>query len=80
MQWNLIKIRKEKECTQEDIAKLLNISTEGYRLKEAGKNQFKSDEMFILAKFFDENIGDIFLPTMYTKCKLSEKENIKKIS
>ncbi|MGW7889949.1 helix-turn-helix transcriptional regulator [Staphylococcus xylosus] len=69
MQWNLIKLRKEKEYTQEDIAKLLNISTEGYRLKESGKNQFKSDEMFIIAEFFDGNIGDIFLPTKYTKRK-----------
>ncbi|EYF58104.1 hypothetical protein V534_02799 [Staphylococcus aureus F12753] len=25
--------------------------------------------MFIIADFFDENIGDIFLPTKYTKRK-----------
>lgn len=60
MQWNLIKLRKERKCTQEDLAKILNISTEGYRLKEIGKHQFKNDEMFIIADFFDENIGDIF--------------------
>ncbi|HDE5126163.1 helix-turn-helix transcriptional regulator [Staphylococcus aureus] len=69
MQWNLIKLRKERKCTQEDLANLLNISTEGYRLKELGKHQFKNDEMFIIADFFDENIGDIFLPTKYTKRK-----------
>ena len=33
MQWNLIKLRKERKCTQEDMAKLLNISIEGYRQK-----------------------------------------------
>ncbi|HGO4157762.1 TPA: helix-turn-helix transcriptional regulator [Staphylococcus aureus] len=69
MQWNLIKLRKERKCTQEDLANLLNISTEGYRLKELGKHQFKNDEMFIIADFFDENIGDIFLPAKYTKRK-----------
>lgn len=52
MQWNLIKLRKERKCTQEDLANLLNISTEGYRLKELGKHQFKNDEMFIIADFF----------------------------
>lgn len=51
MQWNLIKLRKERKCTQEDLANLLNISTEGYRLKELGKHQFKNDEMFIIADF-----------------------------
>lgn len=70
MQWNLIKLRKEKECTQEDMAKLLEISTEGYRLKESGRHQFKSNEMFIIAEYFNANIGDIFLPTKYTKSKL----------
>ncbi|BGE83305.1 MULTISPECIES: helix-turn-helix transcriptional regulator [Bacillota] len=69
MQWNLIKLRKERKCTQEDMAKLLNISIEGYRQKELGKNQFKNDEMFLISDYFDENIGDIFLPTKYTKRK-----------
>lgn len=69
MQWNLIRLRKERKYTQEDIANLLDISTEGYRLKELGKHQFKNDEMFMIADFFDENIGDIFLPTKYTKSK-----------
>lgn len=69
MQWNLIKLRKERKCTQEDMARLLNISTEGYRQKELGKNQFKNDEMFLISDYFNEDIGDIFLPTKYTKCK-----------
>lgn len=69
MQWNLIRLRKEKKYTQEDLANLLDISTEGYRLKELGKNQFKNDEMFVISNFFGENIEDIFLPTKYTKRK-----------
>lgn len=69
MQWNLIKLRKERNETQEDIANLLGISLEGYRKKENGVNQFKSDEMFLIANHFDSDINDIFLPTKYTKSK-----------
>lgn len=58
MQWNLIKLRKERKCTQEDLANLLNISTEGYRLKELGKHQFKNDEMFIIADFFTHKVHE----------------------
>lgn len=67
MQWNLIKERKLKKETQGDVAKLLKISTETYRLKEKGTQQFKGDEMFLLADHFDKDISEIFLPTKYTK-------------
>lgn len=63
------KVEKRKKVYSRRFSKPLNISTEGYRLKELGKHQFKNDEMFIIADFFDENIGDIFLPTKYTKRK-----------
>ncbi|WP_436959390.1 helix-turn-helix transcriptional regulator [Staphylococcus xylosus] len=76
MQWNLMKLRRERGITQEDIANLLGISVEGYRLKELGKNQFKHNEMFAIADYFNENIGEIFLPTKYTKRKLMYKEKI----
>lgn len=60
MQWNLIKLRKERNETQEDIANMLGISVEGYRKKENGTNQFKSDEMFLIANHFDSDINDTF--------------------
>lgn len=66
MQWNLIKLRSERNETQEDVAELLGISVVTYRKKEHGKAQFKGDEMFILSEHFDEDIGKIFLPTKYT--------------
>lgn len=69
MQWNLIRIRRENGETQSEIAKLLNISTEGYRAKENGKNQFKSDEMFLIAEHFGLGISEIFLPSEYAKRK-----------
>ncbi len=62
MQWNLIKLRKKRKCTQEDLANLLNISTEGYRLKELGKHQFKNDEMFIIADFLTKISRIFFYP------------------
>lgn len=70
MQWNLIKLRKERNETQEDIANLLSISVEGYRKKENGINQFKSDEMFEISNHFGLSINEIFLPTKYTYSKL----------
>lgn len=62
MQWNLIKLRKENSETQKELADLLGISVEGYRLKESGANQFKSDEMFMLASHYNIGIEEIFLP------------------
>lgn len=69
MQWNLYRIRKEKGETQKELATLIGVSEESYRLKEKGNNQFKSDEMFIIAKHYGKTIEEIFLPTEYTKSK-----------
>lgn len=71
MQWNLMKIRKEHSETQYDLATMLGLSVEGYRLKENGLSQFKSDEMFLIAEHYQLSIADIFLPTKYTKSKQS---------
>lgn len=72
MQWNLIRERKTKKETQEDVAKLLGISKETYRLKEKGVQQFKADEMFVLADHFGKELSEIFLPSEYTKSKLGK--------
>lgn len=69
MQWNLIQLRKENNETQEEIANFLGISTTGYREKELGKSQFKSDEMFMIADHYSKKIEDIFLPSKFTKRK-----------
>ena len=66
MQWNLIRIRKENNETQEDIAKILGLSPEGYRAKENGNRQFKIDEMFAIANHYKKSISEIFLPREYT--------------
>ncbi|EMW6124613.1 TPA: helix-turn-helix transcriptional regulator [Enterococcus faecalis] len=69
MQWNLYKLRKEKGETQKQLANLIGVSEESYRLKENGSNQFKSNEMFIIAQHFEKTMDEIFLPTKYTKSK-----------
>lgn len=75
MQWNLIRIRRENGETQSEIAKLLDISTEGYRTKENGKSQFKSDEMFLIAEHFGLGISEIFcLASMRNANKQHRKE------
>ena len=62
MQWNLIRLRKEHKLNQEDLAKLLNINVSTYQNKETGKSSFKDYEMFLLSKYFDKPIEEIFLP------------------
>ena len=63
----LLKIRKENNLTQEDMAKMLDISTITYRNKELGRVDFKQSEMFTIAKFFNKRIEDIFLDSSVTK-------------
>lgn len=65
MQWKLIITRKEKHLKQEDLAKLLKISTDAYGMKERSQLQFKADEMFILSDYFDKKIEQLFLPSNF---------------
>jgi putative transcriptional regulator len=61
IQHKLIELRREKGLTQDDMAKLLNLSRVGYSLKETGKNDFKHSEMNKISKFFKLEVGKIFL-------------------
>lgn len=63
MQWNLIRLRKEHGLSQTDLAKVLNISLSAYQNKETGKSSFRDYEMFIISKYFDELMDNIFLPS-----------------
>lgn len=62
MQHKLYALRKDKGITQEEMAKSLNITTFTYRNKEKSKIPFNADEMYQLARYFNMNIDDIFLP------------------
>ncbi|QDW94833.1 helix-turn-helix transcriptional regulator [Staphylococcus caprae] len=61
MQHKLYGLRKGK-YTQDEMAKILNISRNSYINKEQSKTPFNLDEMFIISKLFNENMEDIFLP------------------
>ncbi|GAA0434665.1 hypothetical protein GCM10008934_25160 [Virgibacillus salarius] len=60
--WELVKLRKSKKISQEDMAKLLGVNARTYALKERGETDFKLEEIFIIAKYFNKRIEEIFLP------------------
>lgn len=62
MQTKLIILRKETKATQEDLAIILGISPQAYRNKELGKTEFKINEMYKLAQYFNKTIDDVFVP------------------
>ena len=79
MQEKLILLRKRNKVTQKEIANLLNISPKTYSLKEMGKVQFKQNEMYSIAKFFNEDINNIFFTNNHSKNGVKEhKEAITK--
>lgn len=53
--------RVEKGYRQRDLAKILNITTNAYNLKEIGKREFKMSEINTLLKLLDCKYEDIFL-------------------
>lgn len=75
MQKNLYALRKAKDLTQYEMAKQLGISTRTYNRKELGITQFTGNEMFMLSKFFDEPIEEIFLPTNVPEGHQKQAEN-----
>lgn len=62
MQWNVLKLRKEHNKSQTEMAKLLGIHLTSYGRKELGKAVFTANELFILSRKFNVKIDDIFLP------------------
>lgn len=52
--------RKLYDLTQEDTAKLLDISNTSYSLKESGRKDFKLSEAKCLADYFGTTVDEIF--------------------
>lgn len=52
--------RKENKLRQADVAKILNISTQSYYLKENGKRDFTITEAKRLAIIFNCTLDDLF--------------------
>ena len=62
MQHRLVGLRRGALITQEEMAKALGISTRAYSNKERGISEFKTNEIFAIAKILNKPIEDIFLP------------------
>lgn len=72
-QWNLIRLRSERDLKQEDTAKLLGITKESYGMKERGQTQFQMKEMFILSRYFKLPLEQIFLPNDFGNTEVEEE-------
>ena len=49
-------LREDKELTQKDIAKLLNVSQQHYSLYENGKNELPMHFFVVLARFYNVSL------------------------
>jgi len=65
MQTKLIRLRKYFGYTQKQMAEYLNVDERTYINKEHGNTQFKLNEMFLIARKFNMDVGEIFLPTNF---------------
>lgn len=73
MQSKLAAIRRYRNLSQKYMAELIGVETETYSNKERGITQFKSSEMFIIAKEFGMRIDEIFLPPDFIKHEVREQ-------
>lgn len=64
MQEKLIMIRKKRKISQDFMAELLHINPKTYSYKELGKTEFSMNEMFIISKYLNMEIEDIFVPSL----------------
>lgn len=62
MQEKLILLKEENHLTNKKMGEILGISAKQYRKKEQGIVAFKMNEMFMLSKYFNKKIEEIFLP------------------
>lgn len=74
MQLKLIGLRRGAMITQEEMANALGISTRTYSNKERGVSEFKTNEIFAIAKILDKPIEEIFLP--YDFKNLEDKKEL----
>lgn len=59
----LVRKRKEKGYTAQDMARVIDQSIPNYSKKENGKVKFTLSEAFKIADFLDEKVENIFLKT-----------------
>lgn len=77
MQSKLAAIRRYENLSQREMAELIDVDERTYVNKEHGVTQFKSSEMFLIARRLGKPIEDIFLPPDFM---INEVEKSEKIS
>lgn len=60
MQWEIIKLRKEKKLKQSEMAKILAIHIYTYGKKERGDVAFSVDELFKMAQHFGLTLDEVY--------------------
>lgn len=53
-------LRAEQGLSQANMAKIVGITEGSYSLKESGKFDWKSSEMFVLRRFFKMSLDELF--------------------
>lgn len=56
---NIKKLRKQKKLTQNEVAKVLNISSQAYCRYENGQRELSLETLCKLADFYDETTDSI---------------------
>lgn len=67
MQEKLLRIRRAHLESQRFLATLIGVDLRTYQNKESGATQFKSNEMFLIARHYKMKVDDIFTPTNFMK-------------
>ena len=65
--YELRALRARKNLTQEDIAKILGITTRTYASKERGEHQFTISEVYKICDYFKVSPMDIFFTNQCTE-------------
>ena len=73
MQEKLLVLRSKNKYSIKFMAEYLGISAQQYSAKEKGQYAFDADEMFKIAKLFNDRIDNIFLPRCH---QIGDKEKV----
>ena len=77
---NIASIRIEKQLTQADMARMLNMSVSGYNMYENGIRRIPKNKALHIAKILELNIEECFTPTTFTIVKTKSNKDKKKMN
>lgn len=74
MYWKLVALRSKHNMSQQDMARLLDISVRSYGMKERAQREFKLEEVYKISKCFKLKIEDIFFDSMFVGSEQRDAE------